>query len=107
MQRLRGKVRGKGKSTANKCVRSSVVATITIEVSTTTEEFLSAKAAERGYSTTSDYVRDLIELHRKRESIEQEILTAMESGDFEEVTPAFWSRLRASVTQRRGGDAGG
>ena len=82
------------------------MATITIEVSATTEEFLTAKAAERGYSTASDYVRDLIAWHQQRESIEEQLLAAVASGDFEEVTPAFWSRLRASLTQGSGGDAG-
>lgn len=77
------------------------MATIRIEVSETTEEFLMAKAAERGYPTAADYVRDLVLRHQERAIVEQHLVAAVESGDFEEVTPAFWARLRAPVREMR------
>lgn len=74
------------------------MATITIEVPRGVEEFLSRRAAAQGYAKTGDYVADLLLLHQQRESLERKLLDAVESGDFEEVTPQFWSGMRQHVS---------
>ena len=82
-----------------------MVATITIDVPDTVQEFISAKAVAGGYPNPGEYVLDLLQRQQQRDTIEEQLLAAVESADFEEVTPEFWSRLRARVVERQGDDA--
>ena len=58
---------------------------------------------KQGYSTPSEYVRELIRDDRKRrahEKLEALLLEGLNSGDPIEMTPEYWANLRAEAIAR-------
>lgn len=59
--------------------------------------------AARGYSSVSEYFRDLLRGDQKRateERLEELLLEGLDSGEPLEVTPEFWSNLSSRVKER-------
>jgi antitoxin ParD1/3/4 len=63
--------------------------------------FVKEQVAKGGYSTPSDYVRDLIRSDQKRQAKEQldQLLLAGVESPAEEVTPEYLERLRSDAAK--------
>lgn len=59
------------------------------------KRWVEAQVATGGYGNTSEYIRELIRLDRKRkvqEKLETLLLEGLDSGPPIEITPEFWER---------------
>lgn len=76
------------------------MATINISLPDTMKEFVEAEVAAGGYSTTSEYFRDLVRDAQKRraqEKLDALILEGLNSGPATPMTREDWDDLRESV----------
>ena len=67
------------------------------------KEYVEGQARADGYSTPSEYIRELIRDDRKRqakEKLEAALLEGLNSGPAKEITPARWAQKRSSLRQR-------
>ncbi len=71
------------------------MAHLNLDLPEPTKELLLRKAAEKGFASPGEFVAALLQLCGERETLESQLLAAVDEGEFEEVTPEFWSRLRA------------
>jgi antitoxin ParD1/3/4 len=72
------------------------------------KEYVLQQVTAGGYSSASEYVRELIRSDQKRkaqERLEALLLEGLESGEARELTAGDWAELRRRVWQRR--QAGG
>ena len=78
--------------------------TMNIALPESMKEFVLQQVAEGGYSTASEYVRELIRTDQKRkagERLEALLLQGLDSGNATQLTKKDWSRIRAEVSARR------
>ena len=64
------------------------------------EEFIRSRVADAGFQTVSEYVRALVRADQQRaadEELESKLVAALDSGQFKEVGPEFFERLRARL----------
>lgn len=77
--------------------------TMNISLPETMKEFVDTQVQERGYSTSSEYVRDLIRSDQVRQG-EQRLAALMreglESGPAIPVDDSYWAKKRAALLQR-------
>jgi len=62
----------------------------------TLKEYVEEQVTAGGYGTTSEYLRELIRVDKKRkaqERLEALLLEGLDSGDSVPVTPEFWKGL--------------
>jgi antitoxin ParD1/3/4 len=74
----------------------------------TLKEYVLQQVAAGGYSSASEYVRELIRSDQKRkaqERLEAFLLEGLENGEARELTAEDWAELRRRVWQRH--QAGG
>lgn len=67
------------------------------------KSFVDHQITQGGFSTVSEYVRDLIRQDQKRAAqakLEALLLEGINSGEPIEVTPEFWKELRAKAERR-------
>lgn len=67
------------------------------------KEFIQAQVVAGGYSSTSEYVRELIRADQKqkiREALEVEILKGLSSGEATPMTAKDWEDIRADIRKR-------
>jgi antitoxin ParD1/3/4 len=67
------------------------------------KDYVEGQATADGYSTPSEYVRELIRDDRKRqarEKLEAALLEGLNSGPAKEITSAKWARKRGSLRRR-------
>ena len=79
------------------------MATMNISLPDTLREFVEEQVAEGGYSTASEYVRELIRADQKRraeERLETLLLEGLQSGPAMEATPEWWEQFRADLLER-------
>ena len=79
------------------------MATMNISLPDALREFVEEQVAEGGYSTASEYVRELIRQDQKRrglERLETLLLEGLESGPAAEATPEWWEQFRADLLRR-------
>jgi antitoxin ParD1/3/4 len=65
--------------------------------------FVQARVAEDGYSSVSEYVRDLIRADQKRrheERIDALLLEGLQSGEAIEVTQEYWDEKKRKLAVR-------
>jgi antitoxin ParD1/3/4 len=65
--------------------------------------FVETQVAEGGYSSASEYIRELIRADQKRkaeEKLEALLLEGLNSGEPIEVTEAFWNEKRRQLLER-------
>jgi len=65
--------------------------------------FVLEQVAAGGYSTASEYVRELIRADQKRkvqERVDALLLAGLDSGEMIPVTPESWQALRAAAEAR-------
>jgi putative addiction module CopG family antidote len=71
---------------------------LSIPVPRALQDFIKERVSSQGFHTVSEYIRALIRADQERvarQSLEAELLQAVERGDYRQVTPEFWKRLEA------------
>lgn len=77
--------------------------TMNIALPESMKEFVLQQVAEGGYSTASEYVRELIRSDQKRkagERLDALLLQGLDSGKSASLNKKEWSRIRAEVAAR-------
>jgi antitoxin ParD1/3/4 len=67
------------------------------------KDFVEKRVKEGGYSTPSEYVRELLREDQKRrseEKLEAFLLEGLDSGKPIEITPEYWEKKRKQLTER-------
>jgi antitoxin ParD1/3/4 len=67
------------------------------------KKFVDAEASAGGYESPAAYVQDVLRAlwtHRARESLETQMIEAINSEPAIEVTPEFWKNLKARVHKK-------
>ena len=67
------------------------------------KDYVEDQTAEEGYSTPSEYIRELIRHDRKRrvrERIEEALLEGLSSGPAKEIGSAQWAQKRRALRQK-------
>jgi antitoxin ParD1/3/4 len=85
------------------------MATMNISLSEPLRQFVDEEVREGGYSSTSDYMRDLIRQHQRRkaeELLRTLIAEGLASGPATPQEPDFFDKLRERAQQRHGKAAG-
>lgn len=79
------------------------MASLNVSMPDELREFIDKRTKDGRFSTPTEYVRHLIREDQKRQAqdrIERLLLEGFDSGDFEEVTPEFFERLRSLIKKR-------
>ncbi len=77
--------------------------TMNISLPDSMKQFVEEQVIIGEYSSTSEYMRELVRADQKRkakEEFEQTLLASLSEGEAEEATPEFWSTLRAEFDKR-------
>jgi len=80
--------------------------TMNIALPESLKQFVLTEVSRGGYSTASEYVRELIRADQKRKSqerLEALILEGLQSGEPAEMTAEDWEELKRRVWQRHAG----
>lgn len=70
------------------------------------KQFVQEQVAGGGYSSVSEYVRELIRTDRKeklRAALEAEVLKGLRSGDSTPMTDEDWEAIRRQISERHAG----
>jgi antitoxin ParD1/3/4 len=79
--------------------------TMNIALPEALKQFVQGRVAEGGYSSVSEYVRELIRADQKRrveERIDALLLEGMDSGEPIPVTQEYWDEKKRKLTERFG-----
>jgi antitoxin ParD1/3/4 len=79
--------------------------TMNISLPETMKDFVDNQVQEGGYSTSSEYVRDLIrrdQIRRAEQHLAALIMEGLESGPAIPADEDYWTRKRAALTHRHG-----
>lgn len=79
------------------------MATMNISLSEPLKQFVDEEVREGGYSSTSDYVRDLIRQRQRRKSedcLRQQIAEGLASGPAEPVSAETFEHMRKELRER-------
>lgn len=79
------------------------MASINISLPETMREYIDGQVEVGGYSTASEYVRELIRGDQERKSeqrLEAALLEGLNSGDPVEITDEWWEKKRAALEVR-------
>jgi len=80
--------------------------TMNIALPEAMKQFVQEQVQRGGYSSASEYIRDLIRSDQKekaRQALEQEILRGLESRKSTPMTAEDWAQIRAEVQRRHAG----
>jgi len=85
--------------------------TLNISLPEAMRSFIDQKVAEGGYSTASEYIRELVREDQKRQAqlrLETLLLEGLESGVPVEINDEWWERKKAELVdrQQRNGKSG-
>jgi antitoxin ParD1/3/4 len=79
--------------------------TMNIALPESMKHFVQEQVTEGGYSSVSEYVRDLIRTAQKRkmeERIDALLLEGLDSGEPIPVTPEYWEEKKRKLAERLG-----
>ena len=77
--------------------------TMNISLPDPMKQFVEEQVSGGGYSSASEYVRELVRADQKRkarEGLEQTLLEALKEGNPEDATPEWWAKLREEIIAR-------
>ena len=77
--------------------------TMNIALPDALKDYVLQQTAQRGYSSVSEYVRELIrsdQTEKTREALELEVLRGLGSGKSESLTSEDWATMRREIQQR-------
>jgi antitoxin ParD1/3/4 len=78
------------------------MATMNVSLPDSLKEFVEAQVNERGFGTSSEFVRELIRREQARARLRELVVDGMGSGEGSEVDSVYFDALRDRV--RRAGD---
>jgi len=84
---------------------ATLMETMNIALPESMKEFVRERVSQGGYSSVSEYVRDLIRADQKRkaeERIDSLLLEGLDSGAPIAVTPEYWEEKKRRLTERLG-----
>lgn len=73
------------------------MATMNVSLPDALKDFVEAQVSERGYGTSSEFVRDLIRREQGRSRLRSQVIEGMTSGPGSELDDAYFERLREHV----------
>ena len=79
--------------------------TMNIALPETMKHFVQERVSEGGYSSVSEYIRELIRADQKRnaqERIDTLLLEGLDSGKPVAVTPEYWEEKKRRLSERLG-----
>jgi antitoxin ParD1/3/4 len=79
------------------------LASLNISLPQPLKDYVEAQVKEGGYSTPSEFVRDLVrrdQKHRAEEKLEALLLEGLHSGEPIEITPEYWENKRRQLIAR-------
>ncbi len=79
--------------------------TMNIALPESMKHFVQERVAEGGYSSVSEYVRELIRADQKRKAedrIDALLLEGLDSGESIAVTEEYWQEKKRKLTERLG-----
>ena len=79
------------------------MATMNISLPDPLKAFVDQQVHERGYGTTSEYVRELIRRDQEREALRAALIEGAASAHVAEGDPTWFDDLRREVRERSGG----
>jgi antitoxin ParD1/3/4 len=77
--------------------------TMNISLPAASREWIADRVSEGGYSSASEYVRELVREDRERklrDSVDSKLLEALASGDSREMKASDFARIRKEVRRR-------
>ena len=77
--------------------------TMNVALPESMKQFVNERVSQDGYSSTSEYIRSLIQIDQKRqaeERIDALLLEGLASGESIAVTPDYWEEKKRQLTQR-------
>jgi antitoxin ParD1/3/4 len=83
--------------------------TMNIALPDTMKHFVQQRVSEGGYSSVSEYIRDLIRTDQKlkaEERIDALLLEGIDSGEPITVTKEYWEEKKRKLTERLGKTSG-
>lgn len=78
--------------------------TMNVSLPESLRAFVDEQVVERGFGTTSEYVRELIRYDRDRARLQERILASGDVGFVEPMDAAYFDRLRERVREVATGD---
>ena len=79
--------------------------TMNIALPESMKQFVQDRVSEGGYSSVSEYVRELIRADQRRKAqdrIDALLLEGLDSGEPIPVTPEYWEEKKRRLTERLG-----
>ena len=76
---------------------------LNISLPSSLKEFVETQVQESGFSTPSEYIRNLVRDDQKRraeEKLETLLLEGLNSGEPIEITPEYWEKQRIQLIER-------
>jgi antitoxin ParD1/3/4 len=80
------------------------MASLNISLPQSLKDYVEEQIKANGYSTPSEYVRELLrqdQKQRAREKLETLLLEGLNSGDSIEISPEYWENKRKQLLRRR------
>ena len=77
--------------------------TMNISLPDPMKQYVEEQVTAGGYSSASEYVRELVRTDQKRKAkdqLENILLEALQSGDAVDITPRMWEELRQKIRTR-------
>jgi antitoxin ParD1/3/4 len=77
--------------------------TMNISLPDNLKEFVESQVQSGGYSSVSEFMRELVRREQKeqlQEQLEQRLLEGLNSGQGVELTPEMWRKLRTEVREK-------
>lgn len=80
------------------------ITTLNVSLPESMKSFVEHEVAEGGYTSASEYMRELIRKAKKereaQENLERRLLEGLDSGPAKEITPEYWQQLKAKLVER-------
>ena len=84
------------------------MASLNISLPQSLKDYVEDRVSVGGYSTPSEYLRELLrqdQKQRSEEKLETLLLEGLESGEPIEITPEYWEKKRKRLMERLSGEA--
>ncbi|AXH37013.1 type II toxin-antitoxin system ParD family antitoxin [Humibacter sp. BT305] len=78
------------------------MATMNVSLPDSLKEFVEAQVSERGYGTSSEFVRELIRREQARARLRELVIDGIGSGEGSELDGDYFDRLRDRVQEGPG-----
>lgn len=82
------------------------MASLNISLPQSLKDFVESQVSEGGYSTPSEYLRELLRNDQRRRAddrLEALLLEGLQSGEPIQITPEYWETKRRQLIERHSG----